>query len=273
MDLQSTMSNETTTRLEVFGDTLIGGQAFSKLVASWEVGYYQIGNCEFTSSGIGGVNINRYEGAIRTDENYQVKFIPDGATEVITLYDFSLSVGDSVLLSEENNPYYAHLLEIDTIPIGKSYRRRFTMRGMYGNEDVWIEGIGSLYGLLTPEFRFLEFNSYELSCYEENNITLYSSRPVCTRCDIVTRVRSEKSPTELTIYPNPIVDESIIRLPRRSTSVIVKVYDLFGREKYNRSCIDPDNITLKKQDIGYGLYIIEIIDNNGNRYRDEIIIL
>ncbi len=178
-----------TSRIEINGDTIINDIAYSKLFTTWGSSYYQTGQCEFDLFGSG--LINRYEGAIRTDENYKVSYFPQGETDSIILYDFSLSVGDSVLISESNNPYYAYVLEIDTILIADNPRKQLTMKGMYGWDDIWIEGIGSLYGLLTTEFRFWEFHDYELTCYEENDIPLYTSRPSCTRCDIATFTNPE----------------------------------------------------------------------------------
>lgn len=273
MDLQSTMGNETTARLEVAGDTIIGSLLYSKLITSWEVGYSQNGDCEFTSSGIGGVKIDRYEGAIRTDENYRVRFIPNGETEVITLYDFSLTVGDSILLSEVNNPYYAYAIKVDTVLIGKSKRKRVTVQGMYEIEDIWIEGIGSLYGLLTPVFRFWESHSYELHCYEENNITLYSSQPTCTRCDIVTATEYRNLHEKVSIFPLPITGQSIVKWPVRINPKRIIIYDLCGRKIYSKSINNIDNITIDKQDIEQGVLILELIGVSGIRYRDQIIVL
>lgn len=273
IDFQTVIENQTTTRLEVKGDTLIDSVKYSKLFASWEVGYYQTGACEFSSSGIGGSNINRYEGAIRTDEKNRVHYIHSGTTETLTLYDFSLSVGDSVLLSEVSNPYYAYVIEIEQILVGDSQRMKFLMEGMYGNEDIWIEGIGSLYGLLSTEFRLWEFHQYELSCYEEEGITLYTSDPSCTRCEIVTKVVPKRLSDCASIFPLPITGKSIVRWPISMNPKRIIVYNLCGQKVYSKAIFEHDKFIIDRDDLEKGVLIMELIDESGFRYTDQIIVL
>ena len=273
VDLQTIMHNQSTTRFEIIGDTLIETQLYAKLIATWEVGYYQTGDCDFSSSGTGGININKYLGAIRTDDNYRVRYIHFGETEALTLYDFSLLVGDSVLISEISNPYYAYVLDIDTISLGESNRKKLTMRGMYGIEDIWIEGIGSLYGLLSTEFRYGEFYEYELTCYKENGSILYTSDPICTRCDIVTSIKSSYCPNHISIYPNPVVEKSMIEWPHSIYPIRLNVYDLLGKVVYSKSIVGSDNCSINQLDLREGIVIIELIDENYYRYRQKVIVL
>lgn len=260
-----------TSRIEIKGDTIINDIAYSKLFTTLGSSYYQTGQCEFHLFGSG--LINRYEGAIRTDENYKVSYFPQGETDSIILYDFSLSVGDSVLISESNNPYYAYVLEIDTILIANSPRKQLTMKGMYGWDDIWIEGIGSLYGLLTTEFRLWEFHDYELTCYEENDIPLYTSTPSCTRCDIATFTNPENTQESISIYPNPVIGRSVIDWAKSFFPKQLNIYDLFGKTIFSKSVVNTEELYIDRKDLAKGVLVLELVGNNRNTYRQQFIVL
>lgn len=262
---------QNTSRIEPIGDTLINSTSYSKLYTTWSSDYIQIGQCEFDLFGFS--YLNRYEGAIWTDENNRVSFIPAGETGPVTLYDFSLNIGDSVLVSELLNPYYAYVLQRDSVMVGGLKRVQLTMQGMYGWEDIWIEGIGSLYGLLTPIFRFWEFTSYELTCYRENNIIKYVLNPDCTRCDIVTNIKSHDNNNEISINPNPITEQSEIVIPSNIHPDQLFFYDLSGKKVYSQSIFKNDKIFINRGDLQTGIYIIELIDVNKMKYRKQFIIL
>ena len=216
-----------TTRLQAKGDTIINNLTYSKLFTTWGSSYFQTGECEFHF--LSTSYINRYEGAIRTDDDYRVSYINPSETEPIILYDFSRSVGDSVLISKLNNPYFAYVMQIDTIMVGDNPRKQMTMEGMYGWEDTWIEGIGSLYGLLTTEMRSWEFTDYELTCYKENNTPLFSSHPTCTRCDIATTIESDILHESITVFPNPANDYILIKSDDVSDIGLVEIFDFAGK--------------------------------------------
>lgn len=260
-----------TSRIEAIGDTIINSIAYSKLFTTWSSNYYQTGQCEFHL--FGSSNINRYEGSIRTDESNIVTYIPQGETEAITLYDFSLSIGDSVLISEINNPYYATVLEIDTIIFGDIQRKQLTMMGMFGWYDTWIEGIGSLYGLLTTEHRFWEFRDYELTCYKENNITFYTSNPTCPRCDIATKVNSINYQQNISIYPNPVTERSVIEWPQEFHPKQLIIHDLLGQEIFSKSISKMENTYIDRSDLKVGVLILELVDDDKITHRKQIIIL
>ncbi|HQW05621.1 MAG TPA: T9SS type A sorting domain-containing protein [Flavobacteriales bacterium] len=65
---------------------------------------------------------------------------------IVTLYDFGLLVGDTAYF--DNYYFYDHAViqQIETVQILGRERRRFHLN----NDDVWLEGIGSLFGVLRP---------------------------------------------------------------------------------------------------------------------------
>ena len=86
------------------------------------------------------------------------------------LYDFSLQPGDSICYNDTD---YLKLLSIsDTILDDGSVRKRydFHMEGYnFDDHEIWIEGIGSEFGILRAGSRFLVGGIYDLLCYYEDD--------------------------------------------------------------------------------------------------------
>lgn len=116
------------------GDTIINGLTYAK---AYNVGYSQC----FPLG---------YAGALRNDSiNRKVYFVEVDSTNEKLLYDFNLSIGDSI---PQLNPYTViYVTSIDSILINGTYLRRFAFSYIGGSNGSYIiEGIGSMTGLITP---------------------------------------------------------------------------------------------------------------------------
>lgn len=128
-------------------------------------------------------------GWLREDNN-KIYYLPrtgDKAYKEKLLYDFNLKVGDKVKADYKKyyDPYIFVILEtektitkIDTIYIGEKLRKRF-----YFNGGVkWIEGIGSLFGLIS-RFPLEDSNQTWINSVSQNNNIIYR-HPVFSDCQI-----------------------------------------------------------------------------------------
>ena len=57
---------------------------------------------------------------------------------------------------------------IDSVLIGNNYRQRTNLHPLWGGHEEWIEGIGSISGILHNSFGLIGGNYFELLCYYEN---------------------------------------------------------------------------------------------------------
>lgn len=261
-----------TTRVETEGDTLIGSVLYTKLFKTWKVNYYQEGaGCKYHITS-GPSNINYYEGAIRTNEMGEVQFIWEYDTIVRTIYNFSLLEGDSVQIDGIDVKYYAFVQNVDTISINDQERKRITLVGIHGLTDVWIEGIGSIYGLFATFDRHWEAVDYELTCYEENGVTMYDVHPECTRCDIATKTSIHRVDAKLSVFPNPIYDRSVIEWSYSFQPEQMNVFDLLGRKLYSKSINGASNTYIDRTNLEKGVLLLEVLDNEGETYKQLIIV-
>lgn len=116
-----------------------------------------------------------YSGGLRQDGE-KVYYWDRDCDSPVLLYDFGLTVGDSIALACmlcDEEPLYAQVVSVDSVMIGDmSYRKRINFT--YGYSYSWIEGIGSVYGLLYPYYSCILCVCYQkLVCFEQDGQVLY----------------------------------------------------------------------------------------------------
>ena len=120
---------------------------------------------------------------------------PNCSEKEYLIYDFSLSMGDTVFIGYFINPFNEDdttefiLESIDTVNYFGVDRQRFKMmydpsnQGWFGRSMYWIEGIGSVIHPFYP-FKCLMDGceeSNQLLCYDSLSIQLFQS-PITTDC-------------------------------------------------------------------------------------------
>lgn len=259
-------------RIVCIGDTLIDSIHYSKLYKTWSAVYFQTGACEFDYSS-GPYLMESYEGAVRTDEYQKVYYIfPEEDTSRL-IYDFSVNEGDSVKIDGYDAEYYSYILGVDTIFLSNGPRKRITMQGIYSFHDEWIEGVGSIYGLLATFMRPWERYDSELTCYQEYGERLYPSVTNCDRCNIVTVDRVDTFNSNISIYPNPITATSIIEWSNMINASKLIFYNLSGRIILLKEATGAESLKISNQELEKGILLMELIDKDQNLYRKRIIVM
>jgi hypothetical protein len=103
-----------------------------------------------------------------TEEDGRV-YLHRNSQQKALLYDFTLKVGDSLRV---NNSITQKVIEVDTILVRDRYRRRLylleTGRSQqwpdknYQTVVIWVEGVGSVWGLVQSHHDFQTLGGYEL---------------------------------------------------------------------------------------------------------------
>lgn len=224
------------------GDTLINNLTYHKLITPFPNAYVV---------GYG------YRGAIRQDiVEKKVFFIPPTEISERVLYDFTMQVGDTV----KGVPYYSPrdtVQSIDSVLIGNIFRKRWLIHDNY----YIIEGIGSTCELLgIVPVAYTDGPEYNLSCYSENNKTLYPDSQ--TNCELINSLKFlETNSTEIKVYPNSqkgsftieFVDANILE---------IKLIDMLGKVIFQRPTNNMKTIIIER--LQSGLYVL-IGKNTNNK--------
>jgi len=215
-------------------------------------------------------------GCIREDSLKKIFFYDYSLEYEYLLYDFSKSVGDTIFYGTDSsypggyNNEYLIITQIDSVFDDYIYRKRFyTDRSNYsGGHEVWIEGIGSYRGLLSPITQDLAcLCSWELYMMEEND-TLYSLPGLPSSIEDNEKIRVN----QVSIYPNPFTVNTEISFDKIYEIIDIEIYNLQGKligQKEYSNCM---TIQFNRADLTNGLYFLKIIINK-NMYDIEQILL
>jgi len=204
---------------------------------------------------------NNYIGAFREDTiNKKVFFIPENNSYDTLLYDFNLSIGDTLLSSIINDSinYMNHVSLIDSIIVGNKYYKRYGLSsGSNLNYVYLIQGIGSTFGLfgyLYPPFE----SGTTLLCFKQNGQTLYPD--TTTNCQLITSLNSnEEISNQVKVFPNPTTNDFTVRFSEKVTGKI-NIYDIKGNLVKQQKVNLTDEINLFLGSISQGTYIISFIN-------------
>lgn len=243
----------------ISSDTVIQGKIYKKV-------YY-------SSDSIINFPKMNYFGCLREDSNHRWFSIMKNEKTVMSLYDFSLKVGDSVetYIYQPGPGYGSRLkvLSIDSILIGTEYRKRINLKTLFLYKDFypsWVEGIGSLNQLFLP-YVLLWTYDYKLMCFEEDGVLKYHNSPNSNCYYVGINENLKSNYKNLISYPNPVKAGQIINIDNIKAGIYhLTIIDLYGRNKSETNITSTGQIRLNA-DLKSGIYIIKLNGtDNSNGY-------
>ncbi len=251
---------------KIEGDTLVDGVSYKVM--------YTTRNENLTGWSVCGV--------IRETEDRQVLYRRDGSSYDEILYDFSMEVGDTIIMNGSGfYPDWMFVVETNEILINGEPRKQIVLEYSWGDQEVWIEGIGSLYGIIDSGSLFLTGGSTDLLCYyEDGDLIWQNTTPGYNECYIVNTGQQNGlvvAPTTLT-FDEPAVPQSFIIY--NHTDNAVTITDINVQPDDNMVLLDysdlprtlqPDetmNVTVVVNSLGYkgyNTYYVNVATSIGNR--------
>lgn len=237
------------------GDTVINFVIYTKIKRS---GNFNCVNCPYYFS-------NGYKGAIRQDTITRKVFIvePNNINEKI-LYDFSLTVGDtvnSILVDQGCGPQL--IVAVDSILLNSTYHKRLILgaNGCNPFGGSFIEGIGSKQGFLDKMYSF-EWGSV-LICVTHSNKNIYFNQQstytdTITGCSMIFQNINENKKNRIFIAPNPFGDFFEINLMEQTEKVYLTLYDLYSRKLYTKISEQVKTFKVQRDNLPSGVYIYQL---------------
>lgn len=230
-------------------DTLIASVAYTKLT----------------------LTTGEYQGALR-DNQGQVYFVPKDSSSEFLLYDFTVSVGDTIpyplaAWSEYDTLYVS---EIDSALTGGQYR---TMIHFEDCPDFWIEGIGCSSGLLIdPAVNNNISGSYlVLHCFSYTDTTfIYMGYPFyqAGTCSLdYVSVPLPNNFAQVVVFPNPGSGTFAICHPESVTFHDIFVTNQLGQKIECGIEILADQWLVSMDGFPSGIYFVRITSNQGDFIR------
>lgn len=212
----------------------------------------------------------RKYGAIREED---LKVYYHNYSEEILLYDFDVNIKDTIELVN-NHVLFNYVL--DSVGIYQTENSDlkiyyFIIFTTYDPEakvkDTWIEGIGSLFGLLRENCFFTTpcDDSFQLLCLHENNLLIYSNPDFedCYYQAIYLSSNFSEMVKTVEIFPNPAKNQLTISNPSDIQIKKIELIDFSGRIVQRWKAQELGKNTLNIQQIPHGIYLIKATTEAG----------
>jgi hypothetical protein len=184
------------------------------------------------------------------------------SSDEILLYDFSLEIGDTVPNSwgDYFPPVVVEDISYKIMSNGEE-RRVFWLSSLIhsSNNEYWIEGIGSILGLIYPLWGEVTGGYYDLLCYYENNELIFQHQTweTCYKNSVGINIYDH----QIKIYPNPA--NNILHIENVDDVDISHIH-LVNIQGQIIKQFEPTKTQLDVSDITSGMYFITFVSSKGN---------
>ena len=233
----------------------------------------------------------KYAGGIR-ESNKILYYLPKDSTTEYILYDFSKHKGDTIVYKYSVFAQYYGEWPVDTLIITNTdsiqlldgtYRMRDSLEFLNNGytspcfDFLWIEGIGSTWGLLTPvgDIPTKDLDGrHSLLCFKKDTDIIYHVGNN-NDCYPITNSINEVAENNLkcSVYPNPFSTETTLEIDKTFKDAILTVYNSFGQNVKLIKNISGQTMTLHRDNLPGGLYFIQLVQDNKTFATDKIIII
>jgi Secretion system C-terminal sorting domain len=198
--------------------------------------------------------------------------VPWTDTTETLLYDFSLSIGDT-LTSTYNYGDNNTILDIDSVLVGSNYHKRFLLGQMGWNGNTTpdttyaiIEGVGSTTGFLGMIVRPFE-NFTTLECFTHDT----QQYPSGVICPINVGMEEQQGKPMFSVYPNPMSDKLTVMLPKFSKDAVrIELLDLSGRIILTENTSQPQMV-VNVAGLPVGMYWVRVTTPSLGTYNTKIL--
>ena len=188
----------------------------------------------------------------------------------IVMYDFTLEVGEYFTFFQHYDYcsfYGGHpILLIDAQVMSTSIqfiagegRKVIEFENFFQDEEIWIEGIGSIRGFDPVGVVWDVVDFTELVCFTNSTNTYFFNG--ANSCDNTTLGLSGFSENEIILYPNPVKNQSILKLPAEAFIDKLVVVDMNGRI-IKEEIISKDYSIINNMDFPSGIYFYQVFSGN-----------
>jgi hypothetical protein len=184
------------------------------------------------------------------------------------LYDFNLSIGDTLPQTLNNFTTDTYVVNIDSISTPFGYLKKFELSGSSWSQYL-IEGIGHSKGLIEPMHVPLECG-YDLLCFSLNDTAYYPING--PTCDLAVGVNKEISAFKSIIFPNPTNGYTKIQFEESLSNAEIIISNIYGQTLQKIEQVNGTETTLNFESFASGIYYLTLKKNQQNIACHKLII-
>lgn len=254
------------TQYKILGDTTINSVLYHKIYEQDDPLQSSVGTF--------------YIGGMR-EMSKKIFFLSKYCNQEIRLYDFSKNVGDTIrnistqYSCNADNSRFSTITKIDSILIDGNYRKVFHFDNYLYDNHVWIEGIGSTYGLLKPSIDLPTcICTWDLVCFHQDNVLKYLNPTYNTCFPIIDNLNNPTSSSTISISPNPVIESSLVKweIPENNRYATFMITDVLGKNIKTINVSGKTEININRRDFAKGLYVGKLVSSTGYEATVKIIV-
>jgi len=167
------------------------------------------------------------------------------------LYDFNLSVGDTLPHTPPVGAQTITVTSIDSIATAGGYRKRFHL--LNGSTALYLyEGAGSSAGLTEPINGFFLSGSDELICYSLNDSSYFPSAG--SGCNLALGIQMIVQKMDVSVFPNPFSTTITIEIAGQEIkNGKLMIYNINGK-LLKEQAFSGNRILVERQKLAAGFY-------------------
>ena len=208
-----------------------------------------------------------YRGAMREDSlgkvyGYEVfgSFYPNAE---ILYYDFTLDIGDTIGIPCSDGGETLTVIAVDTVTLlNGEQRKRIRFSSILTGEEKWIDGVGSLFGLINIGASCFFDMYYTLNCFTENGILIYDDTSI-EGCYLNTvGVQKHEDQMLWQLAPNPFSDFCILKFENKAGAEFqLRIFSADGKMVMSYNNITSEALTIRRGQLHSGLYFFRLEQN------------
>jgi hypothetical protein len=216
--------------------------------------------------------------AVREEDSKYYFVFPNETSEIL-YYDFTLEVGDTIQYPQNSYIWLPLALKVvgkDSVLVGANYRKRLSLINLdtitigSSPNQIWIEGIGSLFGLRHIQNYTID-GYHATSCFHQNDTLVYLNPrfQACYRWTLVGLEENQIQP--LKVFPNPATEQiSFEVLSDELVNSQFEIVDIKGEIFYN-SIINSPSFSVSINNLSPGVYFYDIAHSSERVYRGKFV--
>jgi hypothetical protein len=186
-----------------------------------------------------------------------------GLTEHL-IYDFNMNVHDTTYLWGQSMPFIADTVDSVQVLTGEYRKRIVISTPTFPGNDQWIEGVGSVYGLIYSVENTMVGETDTLICMSQNDVLIYHDVAVST-CNSPVQGIQPKAWSSFRIYPVPVQSTLTVELSdqelKQKESLNLVIINSMG-ETVKSMTVIGSKVVINVEMLPSGLYYAKLFNSS-----------
>lgn len=200
-------------------------------------------------------------------------FMYQSPGEESKLYDFNMTVGDTIFFREGCFYYVTAVDSVEMLDSSMRKRIQLSSPGLFNDPMTWIEGMGCI------EFNpfFLDYicttdQVAGISCYYNNGEQLFGHESGISCYYTTTSVQNLEKENTIRIFPNPATDHLYFTIEEDQFQInTVQIFNTSG-QKVITADMSINNSSLDISTLNQGIYILLLETTEGKQFSKRIFV-